>query len=57
MAINRKTGKLARPNEKNPFMESFVEGTEPGIAMEEVESNDQGIVDTILEDEDYYEVQ
>ena len=57
VAINRKTGKLARPTEKNPFMESFVEGTEPGIAMEEVESNDQGIVDTILEDEDYYEVQ
>jgi penicillin-binding protein 1A len=55
VAVNRDSGKLASSTEKQPFMESFVEGTEPGSVKEEPTKEDQGIVDTILEDDDIYD--
>lgn len=52
VAINRESGKIAKSNEKNVFIESFVEGTEPGNNKQEKEDqNGQGIVDTILDDD------
>jgi penicillin-binding protein 1A len=54
MAINKETGKIAKPGTSGLFMESFVEGTQPGIKKEEVDTNTQDISDTIIEDDDYY---
>ncbi len=54
--VDRDTGKVANSNTTNSFMESFVEGTEPGA--EEIPENIEEIQDNpgqiILEDEDYY---
>ncbi|MBL7664182.1 MAG: PBP1A family penicillin-binding protein [Bacteriovoracaceae bacterium] len=55
--IDKKTGKLAGQNMENPFMEAFVEGTEPGqeeveqMAEEELEKMPTQV---IIEDDDYY---
>ncbi|MEX0799463.1 MAG: PBP1A family penicillin-binding protein [Bacteriovoracaceae bacterium] len=54
VAIDPKTGKLAKSNTSSSFMEAFVEGTEPGSFQEEVENNTQDLTDSFMEDEEYY---
>ncbi len=54
--IDKGTGRLANSNTTDPFMESFVEATEPGAEevsedLDEIKENPGQI---ILEDEDYY---
>lgn len=50
--IDKISGKLAMADGKNTFMESFVEGTEPGSTIvEKTEDNDDG---ELLEDDAYY---
>ena len=51
--VNKKTAELARDGEQNAFLESFVEGTEPG---REVSDNLKLKItdENILEDDEYY---
>ncbi len=53
--IDKDTGKVANNNRQTSFLESFVEGTEPGAAQEEnvekLKAEDNG---QIFEEDDYY---
>ena len=53
--INKETGKLAELSTTKPFLEAFIEGTEPGA--EEVEEDENGVLTESLpekvDDEDY----
>ena len=53
--INKETGKLAELSTGSPFLEAFIEGTEPGA--EEVEEDENGVLTESLpekvDDEDY----
>ncbi|MCO4756022.1 MAG: PBP1A family penicillin-binding protein, partial [Bacteriovoracaceae bacterium] len=54
VAIDPETGKLAKSNTSNSFMEAFVEGTEPGSESEKFEKPSEDFSDSFLEDEEYY---
>lgn len=50
--INKETGRLAKNGEKEYFLESFVEGTEPGSeTVEEIKVDPKG---QLLEDDEYF---
>lgn len=55
VSIDKNTGKLAKPGQSDSFLESFVEGTEPGVKKEEdlekLKSDDST---QFLEEDDYY---
>ena len=55
VSIDKNTGKIARPGQNDAFLESFVEGTEPGSQKEEdlekLKSDDST---QFLEEDDYY---
>jgi len=59
VVIDKSTGKLARPNSSDPFMESFVEGSEPGSEIEEKVKDAQTTVkkNLLIEEDEYYENQ
>lgn len=53
--IDKNTGKLARRGRSNAFLESFVEGSEPGIKKEaDVEKLKSDESTQFLEEDDYY---
>ncbi|MCF8057990.1 MAG: PBP1A family penicillin-binding protein [Bacteriovoracaceae bacterium] len=53
--IDKETGKPLRPGNEKGFLESFVEGTEPGGQQETDEDSQQnGPTGPILEEDDYY---
>ena len=51
--INKNSGKLAELNTKNPFLEAFVEGTEPGASEMELEGELVKEVPEKVDDEDF----
>ena len=53
VTINKETGRPADPQQDGGFMETFVEGFEPGIREENLEVADDGPLD-VLEDDDFY---
>ncbi|RLA65108.1 MAG: hypothetical protein DRQ88_02365 [Epsilonproteobacteria bacterium] len=57
--VDKKTGELARDAATVAFMESFVEGTQPGAVRVVKEEDEDPTEDTriILEDDDYYNAQ
>jgi len=57
--VDKDSGELAKDSSKIGFMESFVEGTQPGIvkAPEEKEEDPDEEAKIILEDDDYYNAQ
>jgi penicillin-binding protein 1A len=55
VSIDKKTGKLAKPGQSDAFLESFVEGTEPGVKKEEdIEKLKSDDSTQFLEEDDYY---
>lgn len=53
--IDKETGKLADPSGKNNFLETFVEGTEPGSKkVEDIEKLKSDDSTQFLEEDDYY---
>ena len=55
VSINKKNGKLAKPGQSDSFLESFVEGTEPGLKEEEdIEKLKSDDSTQFLEEDDYY---
>jgi penicillin-binding protein 1A len=54
--VNKETGRLASAGSKEAFMESFVEGTEPGNerVFEELPTDNLDTTTPITEDDDYY---
>jgi len=54
VSINPVTGKLSKSGGQNSFMESFVEGTEPGSVDEETEKDEEDNTSINYVDEDYY---
>ncbi|WP_127715678.1 penicillin-binding protein 1A [Halobacteriovorax sp. HLS] len=53
--IDKNTGRLARPGQPDAFLESFVEGTEPGSQKEEdIEKLKSDSSTRFLEEDDYY---
>ena len=57
VSINRETGKLAGPNDKETILESFVIGTEPGAERTREDESGKGLSETLLEDEGYFTAQ
>lgn len=51
--VDKETGKLANSNNPKSFMESFIEGTEPGREVVEEENEDDSIEGSMLDDEFY----
>ncbi len=55
VSIDKETGKLADPSSQNTFLETFVEGTEPGSKkVEDVETLKSDNSTQFLEEDDYY---
>ena len=54
VSIDPVTGKLSKSGTQSSFMESFVEGTEPGAEVETEEVETETDETNIYEDEDYY---
>ncbi|MCR9203828.1 MAG: PBP1A family penicillin-binding protein [Halobacteriovoraceae bacterium] len=53
--IDKETGRTVRPGSEGGFLESFVEGTEPGAEKEPDEKGQENISNgPILEEDDYY---
>lgn len=53
--IDKETGRTVRPGSEGGFLESFVEGTEPGAEKDSDENGQENISNgPILEEDDYY---
>ena len=58
VSIDKDTGRLSAPGERNSIRESFVDGTEPGAETQLFDNNSQqDISGTILDGDDYFTAQ